>query len=75
MNAHAEVQVCVGRHRRGCLLVARVHIAGVPTMDTQTAQHFGEAARAGQQPAAQIVLTGVRSAIAQASVHLGTDLF
>ena len=54
--------------------VAIVDITGVPTIDTQTAQHLIDTINAVQLLGAKIVLTGVRPAIAQAVVHLGIDL-
>ena len=54
--------------------VALVDIMGVPTIDTQTAQHLIETIGAVRLLGAQVVLTGVRPAIAQTLVHLGIDL-
>lgn len=54
--------------------VALVDIMGVPTIDTQTAQHLIETISAVRLLGAQVVLTGVRPAIAQTLVHLGIDL-
>jgi PAS domain S-box-containing protein len=54
--------------------VALVDIMGVPTIDTQTAQHLIETISAVRMLGAQVVLTGVRPAIAQTLVHLGIDL-
>ena len=54
--------------------VALVDITGVPTVDTQTAQHLIETITAASLLGAQVILTGVRPAIAQALVHLGIDL-
>lgn len=54
--------------------VALVDITGVPTIDTQTAQNLLETISAAQLLGAQVVLTGVRPAIAQTLVHLGIDL-
>jgi rsbT co-antagonist protein RsbR len=54
--------------------VALVDITGVPAIDTQTAQHLTEAINAVKLLGAQVVLTGVRPAIAQTLVHLGVDL-
>jgi rsbT co-antagonist protein RsbR len=53
---------------------ALVDITGVPTIDTQTAQHLVETITAVRLLGAQVVLTGVRPATAQALVHLGIDL-
>ena len=54
--------------------VALVDIMGVPTIDTETAQHLIETVSAVRLLGAQVVLTGVRPAIAQTLVHLGVDL-
>ena len=54
--------------------MALVDIMGVPTIDTQTAQHLIETISAVRLLGAQVVLTGVRPAIAQTLVHLGIDL-
>jgi rsbT co-antagonist protein RsbR len=54
--------------------VALVDITGVPTIDTQTAQHLIETIKAVRYIGAEVVLTGVRPAIAQTLVHLGVDL-
>jgi rsbT co-antagonist protein RsbR len=54
--------------------VALLDITGVPTIDTQTAQHVIETISAVRLMGAEVVLTGVRPAIAQALVHLGIDL-
>lgn len=54
--------------------IALVDITGVPTIDTQTAQHLIETISAVRLLGAQVVLTGVRPAIAQTLVHLGIDL-
>lgn len=54
--------------------VALVDIMGVPTVDTQTAQHLIETISAVRLLGAQVVLTGVQPAIAQTLVHLGVDL-
>ena len=54
--------------------VAIVDIMGVPAVDTQTAQHLLETISAVRLLGAQVVMTGVRPAIAQTLVHLGIDL-
>jgi rsbT co-antagonist protein RsbR len=54
--------------------VALVDIQGVPTVDTQTGQHLIETVAAVRLLGAQVVLTGVRPAIAQTLIHLGIDL-
>jgi rsbT co-antagonist protein RsbR len=55
-------------------LVALIDITGVPAIDTQTAQHLIETIKAVRYIGSEVVLTGVRPAIAQTLVHLGTDL-
>jgi rsbT co-antagonist protein RsbR len=54
--------------------VALVDITGVAAIDTQTAQHLVETVTAVRLLGAQVVLTGVRPALAQTLVHLGIDL-
>jgi PAS domain S-box-containing protein len=54
--------------------VALVDITGVPTIDTRTAQHLLETIAATRLLGAQVILTGVRPAIAQTIVHLGIDM-
>ncbi len=54
--------------------VAVIDITGVPTIDTQTAQHLVETISAVRLLGAAVVLTGVRPSIAQTLVHLGIDL-
>lgn len=54
--------------------VALLDITGVPTIDTQTAQHLIETISAVRLLGAEVILTGVRPAIAQSLVHLGIDL-
>jgi anti-anti-sigma factor len=54
--------------------VAVLDITGVPTIDTQTAQHLVETISAVRLLGAEVVLTGVRPTIAQTLVHLGVGL-
>lgn len=54
--------------------VALLDITGTPAIDTRTAQHLIETIAAARMLGAQVVLTGVRPAIAQTLVHLGIDL-
>jgi PAS domain S-box-containing protein len=53
---------------------ACVDITGVPTIDTQTAQHLVETINAVRLLGAEVILTGVRPSIAQTLVHLGINL-
>jgi rsbT co-antagonist protein RsbR len=54
--------------------VALVDITGVPMIDTQTARHLIETAAVVRLLGAEVVLTGIRPALAQTLVHLGIDL-
>jgi anti-anti-sigma regulatory factor len=54
--------------------VALLDITGVPTVDTQTAQHLIETISAVRLLGSEVILTGVRPTIAQTLVHLGIDL-
>jgi rsbT co-antagonist protein RsbR len=54
--------------------VALMDITGVPTVDTQTAQHLVEAITAARLLGTKVILTGVGPPIAQTLVHLGVDL-
>ena len=54
--------------------IALLDITGVPTIDTQIAQHLIETISAVRLLGAEVVLTGVRPVIAQTMVHLGIDL-
>lgn len=54
--------------------VALVDIMGVPTIDTQTAHHLIETITAVRLLGSQVILTGVRPAIAQTLVHLSINL-
>ena len=54
--------------------IALVDITGVPTIDTQTAQHLIDTISAVRLLGANVILTGVQPSIAQTLVHLGIDL-
>jgi rsbT co-antagonist protein RsbR len=55
--------------------VALLDITGVPTVDTQTAQHLIETISAVRLMGAEVVLTGVRPSMpSHLFVHLGIDL-
>jgi rsbT co-antagonist protein RsbR len=54
--------------------VALVDITGVPHIDTATAQHLIDTINAVKLLGSQVIITGVRPAIAQTLVHLGIDL-
>lgn len=54
--------------------IAIIDITGVPTVDTQTAQHLIDAINATKLLGCRVLITGISPAIAQTLVHLGIDL-
>jgi rsbT co-antagonist protein RsbR len=53
---------------------AIIDITGVPTVDTQTAQHLLKTVTAIRMMGADCIISGIRPQIAQTIVHLGIDL-
>ena len=53
---------------------AVIDITGVPTVDSQIAQHLIETVSAVRLLGADVIMTGIRAGIAQTLVHLGIDL-
>lgn len=54
--------------------VAILDITGVPTVDTQTAQHLIKTVSATRLMGADCIVSGIRPQIAQTIVHLGIDI-
>lgn len=54
--------------------VAILDITGVPTVDTQTAQHLMKTVSATRLMGAECIISGIRPQIAQTIVHLGIDI-
>jgi rsbT co-antagonist protein RsbR len=55
--------------------VAILDITGVPTVDTQTAQHLIKTVSATKLMGAECIISGIRPQIAQTIVHLGIDIY
>lgn len=51
-----------------------IDITGVPTVDTQVAQHLLKTAAAAKLMGASVIISGIRPQIAQTIVHLGVEL-
>lgn len=54
--------------------IAILDITGVPTVDTQTAQHLMKTVAATRLMGAECIISGIRPQIAQTIVHLGIDI-
>lgn len=54
--------------------IAILDITGVPTVDTQTAQHLIKTVAAARLMGAECIISGIRPQIAQTIVHLGIEI-
>jgi len=54
--------------------IAILDITGVPTVDTQTAQHLMKTVSATKLMGAECIISGIRPQIAQTIVHLGIEI-
>jgi Anti-anti-sigma regulatory factor (antagonist of anti-sigma factor) len=54
--------------------IAILDITGVPTVDTQTAQHLMKTVSATRLMGAECIISGIRPQIAQTIVHLGIEI-
>ena len=55
--------------------IAILDITGVPTVDTETAQHLIKTVSATRLMGADCIISGIRPQIAQTIVHLGIDIY
>ncbi len=55
--------------------IAILDITGVPTVDTETAQHIIKTVSATRLMGADCIISGIRPQIAQTIVHLGIDIY
>lgn len=55
--------------------IAILDITGVPTVDTQVAQHLLKTVSAAKLMGAECIISGIRPQIAQTIVHLGIDIY
>jgi rsbT co-antagonist protein RsbR len=60
--------------RERCPHTAIIDITGVPTVDTQVASALIDAASAVELMGTEVVITGIRSRVAQTLIGLGVDL-
>src|SRR5262249_33891922 len=54
--------------------IAIIDITGVPTVDTEVAQHLLKTVAAARLMGADCIISGIRPQIAQTMVHLGVEL-
>ncbi|MDI1479276.1 PAS domain-containing protein [Polyangium sp. y55x31] len=71
--AHFVETMLRGVEARGAHIVV-VDVTGVSTVDTHVAEVLVRAARAAKLLGAEVIMTGIRPAVAQALVDLGADL-
>lgn len=73
-RSQAVTEKLLGEIARLGARYAILDITGVPTVDTQTAQHLARTVAAARLMGAECVLTGIRPVIAQTMVSLGINL-